>query len=578
MSLEEIRAKVKTAGTLEQTAGTLEQISVVKEPGTLEHIRTEVRNCGIRGFYRSVRNHYLQKNGFETTEVPEDTRDSLDALVSRTASFFRVAEEDLWETPAFHMALRITDLETLRALDDEINLEKRASDDKIDLENVAASLRTGRGMSILPLNVLLGNPTMKKFVPDLPRLYSGDEKHSLDPYGIFRGQDRIRAVGKDGSRYLGSRKFPYAVLANITEFCPVGCAGCYKGTLTRMGLAALADIDPEYAQLKRELSLKEERAIEQTRLLKEWLNQHPEVTTVIISGGEPLMYSPETIGKILGHLGEAEHLKAVRICTSAVYQGLFYKINDDLVSRLSDFRRENNGRNGKAKKQLYFNCHVTDEQQLSTPEARIATERVQEAGVSIHLQMPLQEGINFFRDDPQRSAEKLKAISEAAYEIGVVPYKAIIDMHSPSYRELTVPIEKVSEAMSILDGHFDTSDMMRWQAYNVLHEEGNFYVYPQPHFAAAKDIDRRRGRVTYFISKLNPDGSVNEIHTYEEPLLEGINDEEDSLRPIADTAIQGSIEKVRTAYHRLREGEIDTREFYRVSGIRFVHNEPLQSS
>ena len=47
----------------------------------------------------------------------------------------------------------------------------------------------------------------------------------------------------------------YAVLENITEFCPVGCSECYKGVLTRLGMSALADIDPKYAELKRELNL-----------------------------------------------------------------------------------------------------------------------------------------------------------------------------------------------------------------------------------------------------------------------------------------------------------------------------------
>lgn len=530
----------------------------------LEQIKKGAREIGMRDFYSFARNDYLQKNGFETVEVPEDKRKTLDELVSRTASFLGVDRENLWETPAFHMAFRVTDLESLIELDD-----------KIDVENVRASLETGREMSILPLNVLLGNSTMKKFVPNLQRLYSGDEKHSLDPYGIFRGQDQIRTITKDGKiSYLASRKFDYAVLENITEFCPVGCAECYKGTLTRMGMSALADIDPKYAELKKELNLQEQRAVEKTRLLKDWLNQHSEVNTVIISGGEPLMYSPETTGKILDHLGEAEHLKAVRVCTSAVYQGLFYKINDNLIDRLSDFRRKNNGRNGKAKKQLYFNCHVTDEHQLLTPEARIATERLQEAGVSVHLQMPLQEGINFYRDNPQKSAEKLKAISEAAYEIGAIPYKAIVNMHSPSYPELTVPIERVSETISFLDGHFDTSDMTRWQAYNILHEQGNAYVYPKPNFVAEKDIDRERSRVTYFIPKLNPDGNVNEVHTYEEPLLEGINDQ-DSLRPIADAVIERRIGEVRGAYHKLRKNELNTREFYRVSGVKFSENKPL---
>jgi len=531
---------------------------------SLEQIKQEALMLGIRDFYRYVRNYFLRKNGFDTYEIQEEKKEALEKLASKTAYLFGVKKESLWESSAFHMAFRISDLETLAKLNPEVDIEK-----------VKRCIDDGRDISILPLNVLLGNPTIQKFIPNLPKLYSGEEEHSLDPYGIFRGQDQIRAITKDKkSIYLGSRKFDYAVLENITEFCPVGCAECYKGVLTRLGMSALADIDPKYAELKRELNLQEQRAIEQTRLLKDWLNQHPEVNTVIISGGEPLMYSPSAIGRILDYLGEAENLKVVRICTSAVYQGLFYKINDDLVSRLSDFRRKNNGRNGRAKKQLYFNCHVTDEHQLLTPEARIATERLQDAGITIHLQMPLQEGINFYRDDTQKSAEKLRAISEAAYEIGVIPYKVIVNMHSPSYPELTVPIERVSETITFLDEHFDTSDMERWQAYNILHEKGNAYVYPKPNFVAEKDIDRERRRVTYFIPKLNPDRSVNEVHTYEEPLLAGINDE-DSIIPIADERIRRRIGEVRDAYDRLRKDEIDTREFYRVSGIKFSENKPL---
>ncbi len=531
----------------------------------LEKIKQEALKIGIRDFYSCIRDYYLQKNGFgtRTNDIPGWKRKSLDELLSRTSSFFGVNKENLWENPAFHMAFRVTDLEALNSLNEEV-----------DAESVRASLKTGREMSILPLNVLLGGSTMKKYIPDLPALYSGKEEHSLDPYGIFRGQDQIRAETKVDSKYLGSRKFNYAALENITEFCPVGCAECYKGVLTRLGMSALADIDPKYTELKKELNLQEQRAIEQTRLLKDWLNQNPEVNTIIISGGEPLMYSPHTIGEILNQLGEAEHLKVVRICTSAVYQGLFYKINEDLINKLSEFRRNNNGRNGRAKKQLYFNCHVTDEHQLLTPEARIATEKLQEAGVSIHLQMPLQEGINFYRDNPQKSAEKLKAICEAAYEIGAVPYKAIVNMHSPFYEKLTVPIEKVSETISFLDEHFNNSDMARWQAYNILHEQGNAYIYPKPNFIAEKNIDRDRKRVTYFIPKLNLDGSVNEVHTYEEPLLSGINDKE-SLGSIVDAGIQKRVQEVRDAYQRLRKDEIDTKEFYRTSGIKFSENRPL---
>jgi len=530
----------------------------------LEQIKKEAMKIGLKDFYSEIRNKYLKKNGFESAPIRSDKKAALNKLVSRLTHKLKITDDNLWENPAFQMAFRVTSLEDLIGLKENINAEK-----------VKACLSTGRELTILPLNVLLGGSTIKKFIPTLPGLYSGEQKHSLDPYGIFKGQDQIRAVSKDGSKsiYLGSRKFDYAVLANITEFCPVGCAECYKGALTRMSLAALADIDPKYAELKKQLKLEEKRAIEQTRLLQKWLNKHPEVDTVIISGGEPLMYSPDTIEKILEPLGKAEHLKVVRICTSAVYQGLFYVVSDELIGKLKDFRKKHDGRYGRQKKHLYFNCHVTDEHQLLTPEARIATAKLQEAGVSIHLQMPLQEGINFYREYPAKSAEKMSRICLAAYDIGAIPYKAIVNMHSQSYEELTVPIERVSETISFLEEHFDTSDMFRWQAYSILHEQGNAYIYAKPHFLAEKDIDRNRGRVTYFIPKVESAGKVS-VHTYEEPLLEGMNDQ-DSLSKISNKNISSKIREVREAYAKLRRDEIDTREFYNISGIKSSKNEPL---
>ena len=528
----------------------------------LEEIKKQAFKIGIKDFYNYIRNYYLEKNGFKRVKINEKKKKEIDELVSRTASVLGVSRENLWENPGFHMFFRITNIEQLKSL--KI---------KIDLEKVKNSLAMGRELTILPLNVVLGEPTIYKFIPVLPELYSGKKRHSLDPYGLFRNQDQIRVINGGRSIYIGSRKFDYAVLANITEFCPVGCAECYKGTLTRLSMSALANIDPKYVEIKKQLNLKENRAIKQMKLLKRWLNKHPEVDTVIISGGEPLMYSPDTIGKILDELSEAKYLKAVRICTSSVYQGLFYKINDELIEKLRKFKKNNNGRNGKPKKHLYFNCHVTDEHQLLTPEARIATEKLQDAGISIYLQMPLQEGINFYRDNIIKSAEKLRRICEAAYEIGVIPYKAIVNMHSPSYKELTVPIEKVSEAISFLDEHFDTSDMVRWQAYNVLHEEGNFYIYPKPNFVAYKNIDKNKKRVIYFIPKIKPNGKII-VHTYEEPLIEGINDR-NSLPKITDNKVLSRIKDVKEAYKKLKNNKINTKEFYMISGIRFSENKPL---
>jgi len=548
----------------------------------MEQIKKEVLEIGIKDFFKYIRNFYLEKNGFDKEILPKTKEKDLSRITSRVAAFLGINKENLWESNAFHMFFRVTDLESLKSLNEDI-----------DLKNVELSLKSGRELTILPLNIILGMPTIKKFIPNLPKLYSGEKVHSLDPYGLFRGQDQIRALvklNKDEEEnlssneivkiknkkykniYLGSRKFDYAVLFNVTEFCPVGCAECYKGVITRLSMAALAEIEPRFAKIKKQLNLEEHRAIEQAKLLSRWLEDHREVNTVIISGGEPLMYSPETIGTILDEFGKIESLKVIRICTSAVFQGIFYKISDELIEKLKKFKEEHNGLHGKPNKQLYFNCHVTDEFQLSTPEALISSMKLKNIGISLHLQMPLQEGINFFRNEVVKSAEKLKRICEAAYRIGAIPYKAIVNMHSPSYKEITVPIEKVSEVITFLDEHFDNADMERWQAYNILHEQGNAYIYPKPNFVAVKNVNKEKGRVTYFIPKLINGKIV--VHTYEEPLIENVNDQ-NSLSRIIDKKILEKIFEVQHAYNQLRMGKINAVHFYKISGIKFSKNEPL---
>jgi len=436
-------------------------------------------------------------------------------------------------------------------------------------------------MSILPYNAALSPTTRKKFIPKAPEKFSGRWLHSMDPYGIFRAKDRVITRRGGEERYLATRKFPYSVLANIIESCHIGCDGCYKGAMIRTSFAALADILPEYADIKRQLNAQGDRAIEQARLLTRWLNQNPEVDTVVVSGGEPLLYSNDTLEAILAQFASAEHVKVVRICTSAVYQGMWYRIDDAFVGILSEFE-------ARAGKKMYVNAHVTDEHQLGAPEAQEAVRRLLQGGIPIYLQMPVQEGINFHRDNIPETVSRLRKISKLAYATGVVPYKMIVDMHSPSHPDLTVPIETVSKVIACFDGHLDSSDHERWHAYNVLHEQGNLYIPSFPHFCAAKEVNPEEGSVTYFIPVWDPSAGQSRIHTYVEPLIPGHNDDSESLNA-PKGAILEHIRSVQEAWRVLkdllrasgtREEKADTlqsgeEDFYRISGMMIPENKPL---
>jgi len=528
----------------------------------LYQLKKQALEIGIKDFYAYVRNFYLEKNGFDTIEVDEDKKETLDKIVSDAAELLKVDKENLWDDKRFHLNFRITE-EEIDALED-LEIDEKT------IANANESVKEGRDMSILPLNALIGGDTIKKYIPFLIKRYSKDKKHTLDGYGIFTKRAKIEAIiedkaGKQTIKLLASRKFDYAALANITDYCPNGCAGCYKGSITRLKGLTLAEIDPNYREVKEKLEHDEKRAVEQIRLLTQWLNKHDEVDTIVISGGEPLFYKEETVGKILEEIAKAKYVDKVRICTGTVYNGSFFNITDKMIEKFKEFKKNN------PNKEFYINANVTDENQLITPEAKIVTKRLKDAGITIHLQMPIQEGINFYRDDLKKTAGKMIEVCRAAHKLGVDPYKAIVDIHSPDHPEITVPIEYVSKVLGALYGHKRKGDMAVWRVVNILDEQGNEYV--ERNLNAEKEVDIKNGKVTYFLAAENILDNKITIHIYVEPLLPGINDRGTLAKPIPK--IREKINEVKKAYQLLREEKIDAEDFYRISGIELSVNEPL---
>ena len=527
---------------------TQEHIETRSRLGNLEQ---EMRGRSAIEFFRHARATYFGTNKEDET---------LDNILRTVSMQLKTTPEQLWSSEVFQLLFRATKPEHLKIL----GLEQYE-------EEAKRTVTAGRRMSILPYNAVMGDTTIQKYVPSRPDKFSGNWRHSIDPYGIFRELDRVIAINNAGKKtYLATRKFPYAVLANITESCFIGCDGCYKGSMVRTSLAALAEVDLEYAQIKMELSLQQERAERQAELLTRWLNKNSEVDTIVMSGGEPTLFSNQALEKILDQYKQADTVKVVRMCTSSIFQGMWYRIDDEFVHLLQNFERETG-------KQFYINAHVTDDFQLSAPEARMAVERLKRGGISVHLQMPLQEGINFRRDDIAWSVAKLRKISKIAYSLGVIPYKMIVDMHSPSHPDLTVPIETVTKVIGFLDQHENHSDHERWQAYNVLHEQGNLYLTTYPHFTAVKDIDENTQRVTYFIPKVEfGERKRIIVHTYEEPIIQGHNDNPNSFGNIQDTEINNKIDQVREAHKKLQNDPKKIKEFYKESGIIYPENKPLR--
>lgn len=129
-----------------------------------------------------------------------------------------------------------------------------------------------------------------------------------------------------------------------------------------------------------------ENAISGRRLrqVQEYLFNHPEITDVIVSGGDPLTMSDSAIEAVLSTLRSVPSVQVIRIGTR-VPVVLPMRITDELVSILKRYHP------------LWINTHFNHPNEL-TEQSRAACEKLADAGIPLGNQTVLLRGVN---DDPQ---------------------------------------------------------------------------------------------------------------------------------------------------------------------------------
>ena len=120
------------------------------------------------------------------------------------------------------------------------------------------------------------------------------------------------------------------------------------------------------------------------RQAQEYLYNHPEITDVIVSGGDPLTMSDAAIEAVLSMLRSVPSVQVIRIGTR-VPVVLPMRITDDLVNILKKYHP------------LWINTHFNHPNEL-TDEARAACAKLADAGIPLGNQTVLLRGVN---DDPQ---------------------------------------------------------------------------------------------------------------------------------------------------------------------------------
>lgn len=256
------------------------------------------------------------------------------------------------------------------------------------------------------------DPIRKLCVPEADELIVAGAmgETTKDPYGDDK-HDKGNGV---------LHKYSYTALVVATEYCAMYCRHCFR---------------------KRMVGLPNEQTVKNFRRAAEYISDNPQISNVVISGGDPFLLPTDTLRKMLETLKDIPHLKFVRIGSRApvVYPIRFF--DNELIDVLADFGRQ---------KTLFVPTHFNHPNEI-TPLATEGIRRLLDVGITVNNQAVLLKGVN---DD----VETLVRLMNGLLEIGVNPYYLYQCMPVERVRHhFQVPLEKgvaiVDAARQQMDGY-----------------------------------------------------------------------------------------------------------------------------
>ncbi len=194
----------------------------------------------------------------------------------------------------------------------------------------------------------------------LPSLGKKNFKGRFDPYGN-------KTVRKDSTTFL-QHKYEPTLLLHIVDSCFANCQFCYK-----------------IKEIKHE-KIKNLSIDEKISSALNYLDKHPEVNNILLTGGDPGVFNNEKIIKIISKLIEPKNIRAIRFAT----KGLSYNPKRFLDEELLNFFKEINQRKGK---QICMVAQINHPAEIDEISA-LAIKKLQDVGVQIRGQPAIIKGVN----------------------------------------------------------------------------------------------------------------------------------------------------------------------------------------
>jgi len=215
-----------------------------------------------------------------------------------------------------------------------------------------------------------------------------------------------------------THRYPDRVLFHVSNICSMYCRHC-----TRKRKVGDVDFVPSRKQLSRGIS---------------YIKESPQVRDVLLSGGDPLMLSDDTLDWLLSEIHQIPHVEMIRIGTRMPVV-LPYRITDKLVGILGKYHP------------VWINTHFNHPREITT-SSREALAKLANGGFPLGNQSVLLADVN---DCPRI----MKSLVHKLVQNRVRPYYLYQCDLAEGLSHFRTPVGKGIEIMESLVGH--TSGLAR---------------------------------------------------------------------------------------------------------------------
>ena len=249
----------------------------------------------------------------------------------------------------------------------------------------------------------------------LPPTNSKPFEGRFDPYANAK-------VRKENTPYI-QHKYLKTLLFHIDDFCFANCQFCYK----------VGEIRVE-EKTKEPYKKKLEKVVN-------YLNQHPEVDNILLTGGDPGAKPTKQLVDILEQISKPDNIKTIRFAT----KGLSFDPARFQDPELLLYFKRLNEQDGKRINIIAQYNHPSEIDQESQKSLRM----LQESGVQVYGQPVIIKGVN-------DNVDTLTELQNKFLENNIQPYYLIQFMPVKGVEQYGIPLEEtfriVAESKRKLNG------------------------------------------------------------------------------------------------------------------------------